>query len=87
MQKKITELTFIFALLSFFCLTFSFLISDFSFEVVEKNSNSQLPYIYKFTGVWGNHEGSILLWLLVMTLFGFLFSLSQIENYEFKKMF
>ncbi len=85
MQKKITELTFIFALLSFFCLTFSFLISDFSFEVVEKNSNSQLPYIYKFTGVWGNHEGSILLWLLVMTLFGFLFSLSQIENYEFKK--
>jgi cytochrome c-type biogenesis protein CcmF len=43
MQKKITELTFIFALLSFFCLTFSFLISDFSFEVVEKNSNSQLP--------------------------------------------
>ena len=85
MQKKITELTFIFALLSFFCLTFSFLISDFSFEVVEKNSNSQLPYIYKFTGVWGNHEGSILLWLLVMTFFGFLFSLSKIENYEFKK--
>ena len=85
MQKKIAELNFMFALLSFFCLTFSFLISDFSFEVIEKNSNSQLPYIYKFTGVWGNHEGSILLWLLVMTLFGFLFSLSKIENYEFKK--
>ena len=71
---KITNLIFLFTLSSFISLTYSFLISDFSLNVVAQNSNSQLPIIYKFTGVWGNHEGSILLWLLVMTFFGFLFS-------------
>ena len=66
---KITNLIFFFTLSSFISLTYSFLISDFSLNVVAQNSNSQLPTIYKFTGVWGNHEGSILLWLLVMTFF------------------
>ena len=61
------------------------IISDFSLEVIYKNSNSQLPLIYKITGVWGNHEGSILLWLLVMTFFGFLFSLNNIKDKEFKE--
>ena len=73
-QIKISRLTFFCTSLSFLMLTICFVNSDFSLKVVEKNSNSQLPLIYKVTGVWGNHEGSILLWLLVMTFFAFLFS-------------
>ena len=68
----------------FFCLTYSFITSDFSLTVVTSNSNTQLPLIYKITGVWGNHEGSILLWLLVMTFFGFLFSIQKISNQNLK---
>ena len=70
-QTKISKLIFCCTLSSFFLLTYCFITSDFSLEVVQKNSNSQLPMIYKITGVWGNHEGSILLWLLIMTFFGF----------------
>ena len=48
-------------LFSFICLTYAFIVSDFSLVITSTNSNSQLPLIYKITGVWGNHEGSILL--------------------------
>ena len=83
-QDKLSKLIFLLTLSSFICLSFSFVNSDFSLNVVSKNSNSQLPIIYKFTGVWGNHEGSILLWLLVMTFFGFLFSKSIFASTNFK---
>jgi len=83
-QTKITNLIFTFTLLSFACLSYSFINSDFTLNVISKNSNSQLPLIYKFTGVWGNHEGSILLWLFVMTFFGFLFSKSNLASENFK---
>ena len=83
-QEKLSVLIFTFTLLSFFCLAYSFIISDFSLNVVVNNSNTQLPIIYKITGVWGNHEGSILLWLLVMTFFGFLFSIQNIKNKDIK---
>ena len=73
-QVKVSKLAFFCTISSFIILTYCFIISDFSLTIIEKNSNSQLPIIYKITGVWGNHEGSILLWLLVMTFFGFLFS-------------
>ena len=76
-QTKISKLIFCCTLASFFLLTYCFITSDFSLNVVKNNSNSQLPLIYKFTGVWGNHEGSILLWLLIMTFFGLLFVLSK----------
>ena len=65
-------------------MAYSFIISDFSLNVVTNNSNTQLPTIYKITGVWGNHEGSILLWLLVMTFFGFLFSIQNIKKKDIK---
>ena len=84
-QVKISNLIFLFTLLSFACLIYSFLISDFSLNVIKNNSNSQLPLKYKFTGVWGNHEGSILLWLLVMTFFCFLFSKVKTINLNLKK--
>ena len=84
-QEQISVLNFFFTLLSFLCLTYSFISSDFSLQVVSSNSNTELPFIYKITGVWGNHEGSILLWLLVMTFFGFLFSLQKTKEKNIKK--
>ena len=57
---------FVFLLLSFGFLAQSFLADDFSVKVVASNSNSLLPPIYKFSAVWGNHEGSLLLWVLIL---------------------
>jgi cytochrome c-type biogenesis protein CcmF len=54
--------------LAYACLTWAFLSNDFSLLYVAKNSNSQLPLIYKISGVWGAHEGSLLLWSLVLSL-------------------
>ena len=59
--------------LSFLGLVFSFVYSDFSNETVFNNSHTTKPLFYKISGTWGNHEGSLLLWLLVLTLFIFLF--------------
>lgn len=55
---------------SFAALTWAFVVSDFSVEIVYLNSNSAKPLIYKISGVWGNHEGSMLLWVLILALFG-----------------
>ncbi|MEL6958728.1 MAG: heme lyase CcmF/NrfE family subunit [Pseudomonadota bacterium] len=55
---------------SFAALTYAFVVSDFSLSVVVANSHSEKPLLYKITGVWGNHEGSMLLWLLILVLFG-----------------
>ncbi|TVS14933.1 MAG: heme lyase CcmF/NrfE family subunit [Gammaproteobacteria bacterium] len=57
---------FAFLLLSYICLTWSFLADDFSVAYVAQNSNSLLPVHYKFSAVWGAHEGSFLLWTLIM---------------------
>ena len=61
---------FFFVALSFAALTACFVTSDFSVSVVYENSHSLMPLIYKFTSVWGNHEGSMLLWVLILALFG-----------------
>ncbi|WP_375691242.1 heme lyase CcmF/NrfE family subunit [Pseudooceanicola sp. LIPI14-2-Ac024] len=55
---------------SFAALTHAFVTSDFSLELVVANSHSAKPMLYKVTGVWGNHEGSMLLWSLILALFG-----------------
>ena len=55
---------------SFAALTYAFVTSDFSLRLVWLNSHSAKPMIYKISGVWGNHEGSMLLWVLILTLFG-----------------
>ncbi len=54
---------------SFAALTHSYVTSDFSLLNVWQNSHSDQPLLYKFTGVWGNHEGSMLLWVLILALF------------------
>jgi len=55
---------------SFAALTYAFVSSDFSLSLVMQNSHSAKPMLYKVTGVWGNHEGSMLLWVLIVALFG-----------------
>ena len=76
LDTKILSFTFLqlfFVVISFLCLIFSFIISDFSNETVFNNSHTTKPLFYKISGTWGNHEGSLLLWLLVLTLFIFIF--------------
>ena len=61
---------FLLVALSFGCLMHGFITSDFSLELVWANSHSAKPLLYKITGVWGNHEGSMLLWIAIVALFG-----------------
>ena len=80
-----TFLQFFFVIISFLGLIVSFVISDFSNETVFNHSHTTKPLFYKISGTWGNHEGSLLLWLLVLTLFIFLFLLksnNQPKNYR-----
>ncbi len=56
---------------SFIILTWAFIVQDFSVEYVARNSNSQLPMEYRFSAVWGSHEGSLLLWELILCLWTF----------------
>jgi cytochrome c-type biogenesis protein CcmF len=55
---------------SFGCLTYAYVTSDFSVVNVIQNSHSAKPMLYKVSGVWGNHEGSMLLWVLILAVFG-----------------
>jgi cytochrome c-type biogenesis protein CcmF len=68
---------FLLVALSFAALVASYVRSDFSVENVASNSHSAQPLIYKLTSAWGNHEGSMLLWVLILTLFGALVALSR----------
>ncbi len=56
--------------LAFGALMYAFVVSDFSLSLVVANSHSAKPMLYKISGTWGNHEGSMLLWVLIVTLFG-----------------
>ena len=69
------------SLLSFGLLMYSHIISDFSILNVFQNSHTTIPLLYKISGVWGNHEGSMLLWILVLTIFNyFIFKLYNKNN-------
>src|SRR5215471_848705 len=61
---------FFFVALSFAALTICYVTSDFSVLNVYENSNSAMPLLYRFTSVWGNHEGSMMLWVSILALFG-----------------
>ena len=60
-------------IICFFTLVAAFIISDFSLITVFQNSHSLKPLFYKISGTWGNHEGSLLLWVIILTIFSFLF--------------
>jgi Cytochrome c biogenesis factor len=72
--RKISNLNFVFVLTSFLILEYGFINSEFSLNLIVNNSHTTKPMIYKISGLWGNHEGSLLLWILILTLFTFLFS-------------
>ena len=72
------------SLLSFFLLIYLHIISDFTVSNVFENSHTTKPLIYKISGVWGNHEGSMLLWILVLVIFNyFIFKLLNKKNSAF----
>ena len=71
---------FAFALFAFGALTIAYVVSDFSVVNVFENSHSAKPLIYKITGVWGNHEGSMLLWVLILALFSALVAIFGSES-------
>ena len=60
-------------LISFFTLVAAFIISDFSVINVYENSHTSKPLLYKISGSWGNHEGSLMLWVIILTIFSFFF--------------
>jgi len=82
-SQNVLSLSFLqlaFVIVSFLSLILSFINSDFSNETVFNNSHTTKPLFYKISGTWGNHEGSLLLWLLVLTLFIFLFLIKSREQ-------
>ena len=83
--KIFSRLPFYSSLLAFILLIYIFVDSNFNYQLVVNNSHSEKPLIYKIAGAWGNHEGSLLLWILVLTIFNFMFSYSKIEHADFKK--
>ncbi|MCO4053983.1 MAG: heme lyase CcmF/NrfE family subunit [Bosea sp.] len=68
---------FVLLLFAFGVLMHAYAVSDFSVQNVAENSHSAKPFIYKLTGTWGNHEGSMLLWVLIMSLFGALVAIAR----------
>ena len=68
---------FVLLFFAFAVLTYGYAVSDFSIQNVAENSHSAKPFIYKLTGTWGNHEGSMLLWVLILALFGALVALAR----------
>ncbi|MEY8837799.1 heme lyase NrfEFG subunit NrfE, partial [Cribrihabitans sp. XS_ASV171] len=70
MAEPAANAQFLLTAFSFATLVWAFVTSDFSLRLVVLNSHSAKPMLYKISGTWGNHEGSMLLWVLIVTLFG-----------------
>ena len=67
LARPVAQGQYMFVLLAFICLTYSFISSDFSVAYVANHSNSALPLQYRIAGVWGGHEGSLLLWVMMLS--------------------
>jgi len=67
LARPLARVQFLFILLSYMALTYGFLTNDFTIKYAAMNSNSALPILYKISGVWGAHEGSLLLWALILS--------------------
>ena len=87
-SKKIYKFSLtqlIFSILSFLILLIGYVFSDFSMINVYENSHTSKPLFYKISGTWGNHEGSLLLWINILVIFSFLFLiLNKNKNKNFK---
>ena len=74
-----------FTILSFFTLIIGFINSDFSLINVYENSHTNKPFFYKIAGTWGNHEGSLLLWINILVIFSYLFLVfSHVHDKKFR---
>ena len=79
---NIILIQFISTSFAFVCLGYAYLVSDFSLYNVFRNSHVAMPLIYKFSGIWSNHEGSMLLWLFILGLVNYVSSLHRLKNSE-----
>ena len=68
LTKPLAQAQLLFVTLSYFCLTYAFLTNDFTVTYAVNHSNSDLPLLYKISGVWGGHEGSLLLWVFFLNV-------------------
>ena len=78
--------SFVCILISFFSLMLAYINSDFTNYNVFQNSHSSKPLLYKIAGTWSNHEGSMLLWLVIMIFYNFLFSFNKTLDNNLKKL-
>src|SRR5688500_2444233 len=67
LARPAAQVQFLLIALAFGCLAYSFVNNDFSVLNVASNSNSSLPWYYRFAATWGSHEGSLLLWVLMLS--------------------
>ena len=74
-QTTLLQTTLIFG--CFFTLVAAFITSDFSLINVYENSHTSKPLLYKISGSWGNHEGSLMLWVIILTIFSFFFLINN----------
>jgi len=79
-ERILTTSVFLFILVAFVCLLQAYITSDFSVANVAQNSHSSLPLIFKLTAIWGNHEGSILLFTLILSIVTWALSRSEKRN-------
>ena len=89
-SKKIYKFAFsqiLFTFLSFITLIIAYVISDFSLINVYENSHTTKPLFYKISGAWGNHEGSLLLWINILVLFSFLFLILNKDKNKYFKLY
>ena len=87
--KRFSFFSYILVITSFFILIINYVSSDFSVLNVYNNTHTNKPLIYKITGTWGNHEGSLLMWLSILSLYGLLFLIfikNLPERFAFKVM-
>ena len=75
LARPAVAVQFFFVSTAFACLMYAFVVSDFSVSNVANNSHSSKPLLYKFAGVWGNHEGSLVLWVWILSFYGGLVAL------------
>ena len=78
LARPLAQGQFLFIAFAFACLVYSFIVSDFSVQNVAANSNTQLPVQYRITASWGSHEGSLLLWVLMLG--GWTFAVSLLSK-------
>ena len=84
---SLLTLQLFFVLISFLSLIYLFVVSDFSNATVFSNSHTSKPLFYKISGTWGNHEGSLILWLLVLVVFILIYTIGSKKNSTKQKIF